>query len=135
MSAIEEAEKWVESPMPSLEYEGREIIMAVGIIENLITELESKNKEIERYKAVVDDVANVFHIGEKARTRGTILANVENSSRRSDCLSRIESYLSKIEIDEDGEEVEESLLNWGESPDNYIKRFIEALSNLKEQEE
>lgn len=67
-----------------------------------------------------------FHIGDLARTKNTILGNVENSSRRSDCLCRIENYMSVSEII-DGEETEYSLLNWGESPSQYILTFINAL--------
>jgi len=78
-------------------------------------------------KSLLNDIFNVFSIGGYARTRARILTNINNSKRRSDCLGRIENYLSSTEIDEDGQAVEESLLNWGEQPDEYLKTFIVAL--------
>lgn len=71
-----------------------------------------------------------FGIGEKARCKNTILGNVENSRRRSDCLGRIENYMTVSEIVE-GEEHEYSLLNWGEHPDQYIKTFIEVIDDTR----
>ena len=102
--------------------------------EELEKEVAELQERLRKADEAADDISNVFSIGENARTRATILANIENSYRRSNCLSLIESYLSKIEIDEDGEKTAESLLNWGESPDDYIKTFIKALQDYKESE-
>lgn len=78
-------------------------------------------------KSLLNDICNAFGIGGKVRTPSTILTCLGNAIRRSDCLSRIEHHLSVTELDEDGEAVEDSLLNWGESPDEYMKTFILAL--------
>lgn len=73
-------------------------------------------------KAVYEE----FGIGRHTQNKQTVLENVRNAVRRSWCLTKIESFLSRtITIEEDGEEFEEeeSLLNWGESPEEYIKTF------------
>src|SRR6201989_3020863 len=68
---------------------------------------------------ILNEICEEFGIGRHARDRSTILENVRNSSRRSWCLTKIESFLSRtVKGEEEGEEYEEeeSLLNWGECP-------------------
>lgn len=93
--------------------------MGTNLID-VMTEREAKH--------LLNDIANVFSIGGKARTSQTILTNVRNAVRRADCLSRVESYMTKTEIDEDGEEVENNLLRWGDIPEDYIERFKEIVA-------
>ncbi|HEX7046994.1 MAG TPA: hypothetical protein VF275_05435 [Gammaproteobacteria bacterium] len=85
---------------------------------------------------VLDEVCDLFGIGSAVRTRETILANVQNAIRRSDCLWRIEHLPQFCEMveDDDGELAQESLLCWGEEPDQYEKRAREILTTHNAQE-
>lgn len=75
-------------------------------------------------KSLLSDICHIFHIGGISRTPSTILTNVENSYRRCDCLSRIENHLTTFEPGDETEAgIEVSLLNWGESPEQYIETF------------
>lgn len=79
-----------------------------------------------------DDLArlyDVFHIGSKVRNFATLLANVENAARRSDCLSAIEREFTRTVKDEDGEDTEECPLNWGADAEEYIEQFRAALAS------
>lgn len=77
----------------------------------------------ERAEQTLGKIADTFGIGDQARSAGTILANVENSARRSRCLSLIEAHHTITVLDDDGEEMEEQLLNWGEEPEQYIETY------------
>lgn len=77
----------------------------------------------EQAERTLSDVANTFGIGEQARTPGVILANVENAVRRSRCLGMIEAHHTVTVLGDDGEEMEEQLLNWGEDPEQYIETY------------
>ncbi|MDW9232920.1 hypothetical protein C7S15_8907 (plasmid) [Burkholderia cepacia] len=78
------------------------------------------------------DLARVyaaFGIGEKARTIETLLLNIGNVTRRSECLWGIEK-LFRYEVPADdcpGEMIEECDLNWGQSPAEYLETFKAAL--------
>ncbi|WP_063814347.1 hypothetical protein [Burkholderia cepacia] len=78
------------------------------------------------------DLARVyaaFGIGEKARTINTLLVNIGNATRRSDCLWGIEK-LFRYEAPADdcpGEMIDECDLNWGQSPAEYVEAFKAAL--------
>lgn len=74
-------------------------------------------------KALLNDICSAFGIGGKARTHSIIMTNLENSIRRSACLSRIEALYVETNIDDEGEEVEIQLLNWGQNPDEYETTF------------
>ena len=82
-------------------------------------------------KHLLNDIASLFLIGGKARTPTTILENIKNARRRSDCLSRIENHLT-IQIEEDGELIDDPLLSWGDEPDEYIKNFKMIIDNVVE---
>lgn len=77
-------------------------------------------------------VCDALGIGELARSRSTILMNVENARRRSDCLWKIEhEFFMVSEPDEDepdGPPFETCLLNWGDDPEQYVKKFGEVLA-------
>jgi hypothetical protein len=76
-------------------------------------------------------VYDVFSIGRAARTEETLLANVENANRRSQCLSAIEREFFTTEApDEDipGLTVEDCPLSWGAEPEEYVKQFRTALA-------
>ena len=86
-------------------------------------------KSVEQQMALIEKIADAFHIGSEARTPATIMANVVNVIRRSDCLSAIErEFFTTIVEDEDGEKGEECSLNWGSSPDEYVEQFRAALA-------
>lgn len=85
----------------------------------------------EKYNEIVeklfDPIFDIFHIGSNARNIRTLQTNVKNAARRSDCLFRIENIVTETLVSDEpesyGEEYQESLLNWGESPDEYEARF------------
>ncbi|WP_069351810.1 hypothetical protein [Burkholderia cenocepacia] len=74
-------------------------------------------------------IYDVFGIGEKERTIGTLLMNIHNVKRRSDCLSGIEQLFTYEVPDDDepGEMREECNLNWGEDRAEYVETFKEVL--------
>lgn len=74
-------------------------------------------------KSLLNDICSAFGIGGKARTCSVVMTNIENSIRRSACLDRIETLYVETEIDDEGEEVETQLLNWGQNPDDYEATF------------
>lgn len=86
----------------------------------------------------LNEIADIFQIGSEARKdRRCILETVSNSFRREQCLSRIEHSYFMVprppdEWEEDDEGGEECLLNWGDEPDEYTKRFGEALTQIAE---
>lgn len=74
-------------------------------------------------KALLNDICNELGIGGKARIHSTVMACIGNASRRSACLGRIETLYTETTVDEDGEEVEEQLLSWGQEPDEYLDTY------------
>lgn len=85
-------------------------------------------------KAVeTDDLSpayDAFMIGMGVRTPQTLLANIENAKRRSDCLSAIERefFTWLVEDEEEGGEIERCPLSWGAEPDAYVEQFRAALA-------
>lgn len=65
-------------------------------------------------RSLLHNICDTLGIGNDARTRGTILTNIENSTRRSQCLGRVEKFHNS---DED------MPLNWGHCPDEYEKSY------------
>lgn len=85
--------------------------------------------------SVLDKICDAFKIGRLVRAESTILENVNNAVRRAQCLSAIErEFFSTVYKDEEGEEVEDCALNWGDEPGKYVKRFGGALQMLIEQQ-
>lgn len=82
-------------------------------------------------KSLLNDICSELGIGGAARTPSTIVTNVSSAFRRSRCLGRIECELTETLTDDDGEEYEDSLLNWGECPSDYINTFKKAIKELK----
>ena len=74
-------------------------------------------------KDILNEVCAAFKIGGAVRTKSTIMANISNSIRRGQCLTLVETLYTEIEHDENDEEVEVSLLRWGEEPSEYLERF------------
>lgn len=87
----------------------------------------------EQAERTLTQVADTFGIGIEARTPGVILANARNAARRSDCLSRIEAHHTITVTDEDGEDVPEQILNWGDEPDQYIETYKAAVTANNQQ--
>lgn len=87
-------------------------------------------------KRLLNEIADRFSIGEFARSPSTILTNLDNSLRRERCLSMIEAHHTETVPDEDGlgEDAEVSLLNWGESPENYIETYKAVLEEQAKKE-
>lgn len=85
--------------------------------------LAAKTQVISQLEGIYD----IFHVGSNARSINTLRVNCENAARRSSCLGRIENTMTQTLISDEpesyGEKYDESLLNWGESPDDYEKRF------------
>lgn len=81
----------------------------------------------EAAKELLNDICACFSIGGQARSYSVVMANVKNSKRRSECLSKIEQHHTITKLDDDGEEMEDSLLNWGESPEQYIATYRNIL--------
>lgn len=78
----------------------------------------------EQAEKLISELADKLGIGSEASAYPeVILSNVSNAVRRSACLSEIERYHTVKKEDEDGEEIDEQLLNWGESPERYIKTY------------
>lgn len=82
-----------------------------------------ENMNEQQMLALLIKVSDICEIGQLARTRDTIIANIENAVRRSKCLGAIEAYHVVIVNDDDGEPMEDQLLNWGEDPEQYIKTY------------
>lgn len=87
------------------------------IIADMQRDLMERDKRItallaraEAAEAIVEVVRQAYGIGDKAFNQSVLMTCIENSIRRSACLSRIENYLSVIEEYEDGEKYEVSLL-------------------------
>lgn len=88
---------------------------------------EQRLQELENERNAICDV---FHIGSAARDPQTLMMNVLNSSRRSSCLSMVEHAVSRIK-EEDGEEIEECPLNWGDDPLQYRETFKALRDQLR----
>lgn len=76
----------------------------------------------------LQEICDIFHIGSAARTHTTIITNVQNAARRSQCLSRIETHHTTTEKDDDGEDIETCPLRWGDEPDAYLARYTALYS-------
>jgi hypothetical protein len=85
-------------------------------------------ERIAAQAAEMNELRDAFGIGEQAFSHSTLMVNVRNAIRRSNCLGRIENYLSVTTVDEDtNEPYEDTLLNWGEEPDKYLETFRAAI--------
>ena len=85
-------------------------------------------------KSGIGAVYDVSSIGRAANTARTLLANVESAIRRSQCLSAIERHFFTTEVPDNdipGLTVGDCPLNWGASPDEYVKQFRAALAGYQ----
>lgn len=81
----------------------------------------------------MNTLADILGMGSETRNDpGILFETVRNASRRSACLSRIESryFTLKTDDDEAGEGGSECMLNWGDDPDEYERKFGIALNFL-----
>lgn len=82
----------------------------------------------EECQSVLREISTILRIGKKAQTVSVILTNIQNATRRSECLSYIESIHTRPEKDnETGEIFDEPLLGWGDEPEAYFKRYKEVI--------
>lgn len=97
---------------------------------------ESKNwrSDLTKFES---DVLEALGLGDYTPDswKSVALTCLGNAVRRSECLSRIENYMVEIvQDDEDEEPAEESLLRWGQEPDEYIETFKVALPEFVQQQ-
>lgn len=87
-------------------------------------------------KELLNDICAALGCGGRSRNHTVVLSSIENAIRRSDCLARIETYLSVFRVydddDDDGEGSEVSLLNWSDPPDKYLETFKDAIRKFGE---
>lgn len=81
----------------------------------------------EQAAIILNKIADAFGIGSEARKEhGVILTCLENTIRRANCLSAIErEFFTRCAVDEDGNDYEERLLNWGSTPEQYVEQYRE----------
>jgi hypothetical protein len=85
----------------------------------------------DELRATLHRIADVFGIGSGARTPCTLLGNIENANRRCDCLGEIEHFhVETVPDEEEGGDMELSLLNWGENPDTYIETYKGVMAGM-----
>ncbi len=86
-------------------------------------------------KATLLKIVAELGIGSLAATESVILTNIQNGSRRADCLSLVECYLTKegIETDDEDDEagIDDCPLNWGHDPTEYLANFAKQFPELK----
>lgn len=83
----------------------------------------------EKAERLLKDIGDALGIGEQARTPDTILFNVKNAVRRSRCLSLIEEHHTILVKDDDGDDMPEQLLSWGEDPEKYIETYRAVIAS------
>lgn len=102
-----------------------------GHVENLLQARE----DVAELIRLRDKIADLFQIGSAVRLPSTIMANIENCKRRSECLWSIEREFFTFEVpDEDGEDgemLEDCDLSWGADPDEYVEQFHAALARIR----
>jgi hypothetical protein len=92
----------------------------------------SANSVAQSDEATLRDlIGEAFGIGKDARNNSVIMANIENAIRRAACLSAIEGdHFTRTVQNEDGEEVQECLLSYGDDIEQYSKTMGLALQEL-----
>ena len=86
--------------------------------------------QLDSLREALNQIADVFNIGNGVRTPSVILANVKNSARRGECLAAVERafFTETVQDDDEGDIVEECSLNWGSEPTEYVEQFRSAIS-------
>ncbi len=77
----------------------------------------------EQAVIVLKQICAIFNIGDNAQATEILLTNIRNAQRRAECLSRIESIHTDTIQDLEGDEHDDCLLNWSDTPDEYEKRY------------
>ncbi len=99
-----------------------------------VAENKQLRDRVAALEAERDSICDWFQIGKGARSSSILMTNVQNALRRSECLSAIERvYFMEVIEDEDGEEMEDCMLNWGSNPNQYVADFAEALKKREAQ--
>ena len=109
-------------------------------INNLMAKVAALEDSCERLQAelrealeTVAQVCDAFMIGEQVRDKQTIMTNLHNAIRRSNCLSAVENkFFTRTLVDDEEGEYEECYLSWGEEPAEYIKQFEAVLADRAE---
>lgn len=111
----------------------QQLVYQAGMLSAVVTALRELAQAKERIAELDQErtaVYDSFSIGSAVRTLPTLLANIGNSLRRSDCLSAVEhEFFTTTITDEDGDEGEECSLNWGSDPKQYVEHFRQALKD------
>lgn len=95
------------------------------------TMLRAMAAHIRELQELVDRAYGAFKIGEQARTPAALLTNIENTSRRAQCLSVVETvFFTPPEPEEEDQDYEGCPLLWGAYPAEYVEQFREALKGL-----
>jgi len=95
-----------------------------------IAELRERNDEMSD---VVDSVSSTLGIGSKARTKETILTNIDNMKRFTELLHSMERQFFMVpgapdeEYPDDEPEPVCLLNSWGSTPDEYLRQLGHAL--------
>lgn len=82
---------------------------------------------------ILNEICDLFHIGEQARTRSAIMTNIQNTIGFADQLRAVEQAFFMVpgEPDEDypdEEPADECLVNsWGSTVEQYVEQFRNAL--------
>ena len=85
---------------------------------------------------ILNDICDLFKIGERARTRSAIMTNIENTIDFAEKLHAIELEFFMVpgEPDDDypdEEPMDECLVNsWGSTTEQYVEQFRAALKSL-----
>ncbi|MBK0003277.1 hypothetical protein [Erwinia sp. S38] len=98
----------------------------------LHAEVARLNEKVRALVEFKDKVRQSFHMGDAAEDFA-IFINIENTLRRSDCLSAVEREFFTREVpDEDypDEMGEECNLSWGKAPSAYVADFAVELREV-----
>lgn len=101
-------------------------------LESEVAALQEQVRELAEFK---DKVRQSFLIGDAAEDFA-IFINIENTLRRSGCLSAVErEFFTREEPDEEypDEMFEQCDLSWGAEPKEYIEDFRKALREIRAQ--
>lgn len=102
----------------------------VTLEQKVVDPVDDWKTRVEKAERLLKDIGDALGIGEYARTPDTILFNVKNAVRRSRCLSLIEEHHTILVKDDDGDDMPEQLLSWGEDPEKYIETYRSVVAPL-----
>ncbi len=97
---------------------------------HLNSEIERLQAELREAQATISRICDAFMIGENVRNKQTIMVNLNNAIRRSNCLSAIENkFFTRTIMDDEEGEFDECYLLWGATPEEYVKQFGAVLED------